>query len=167
MPTTAPDPRGEADDDAGLAPVVDRWLVTQARLERRFSDALGGRLRRHLASVTLLELDAITQLPADGLTPEQLGASLGLAEAESRKLVTRLVRRRMLRREGRERRVVTGPRGDEILTAIRQAQAELLHDLFARLPAQKRDQILDVSASILRASRALRDETRAPSGGSA
>ncbi len=145
--------------------IADRWMAAQSMLERRFTKALGGRLGHELGALTLLELDAVVQLPAGGSTVPEMALSLGLPETEAKPLVTRLMRRRYLRRESPGGRVVLGARGESLNAVLRAAQTEVLEYLLGRLSGDLRQRMYDLSADIVRETRALRDGSQAPVAG--
>jgi len=145
---------------------VTRWMNAQIMLERRFMRALGGRLQHELAGLTLLELDAVVQLPPEGSTVAEMAASLGMPEAEARALVTRLVRRRYLHRDRAAGRVVAAARGEQLHAAIRAGQAEVLEYLFINLSGDLRQRMFQLSADLVREAHDLRPGASAADGAS-
>jgi DNA-binding MarR family transcriptional regulator len=133
-----------ADDREHL---VDLWMAAQLLIERRFYRALGKTSGRRMRLVTLLELDALTQLPDEGATAKDIATTLGVDLTVARGAVRNLVRRSLLLREraldGR-RLIRRTPQADSLIELIHDTQAGLMMEVLEKLSPDLQQGLLEL-----------------------
>jgi DNA-binding MarR family transcriptional regulator len=149
-----PEPKSIVRATGDREDVVDLWMAAQLLIERRFYRALGKTSGRRMRLVTLLELDALTQLSAEGETVDDVATTLGVDLTVARGAVRNLVRRSLLLREpgsdGR-RRVRRTPQADALIELIRETQAGLVMDVLEKLSPDLQQGLLELmKAGMLR-----------------
>jgi DNA-binding MarR family transcriptional regulator len=130
--------------------VVDLWMAAQLLIERRFYRTLGTTSGRRMRLVTLLELDALTQLSDGGESVEAIATTLGVDMTVARGAVRNLVRRSLLLRErasdGR-RLVRRTQQADTLIQLIRETQAGLLMNVLEKLNPDLQQGLLELMKS--------------------
>ena len=94
-----PEPKSLATESDDREDVVDLWIAAQLLIERRFYRAVGKTSGPRMRLVTLVELDALTQLSDEGETLKDIATTLGVDLTVARAAVRNLVRRSLLLRE--------------------------------------------------------------------
>jgi hypothetical protein len=94
-----PEPKSLATESDDREDVVELWIAAQLLIERRFYRAVGKTSGPRMRLVTLVELDALTQLSDEGETLEDIATTLGVDLTVARTAVRNLVRRSLLLRE--------------------------------------------------------------------
>ena len=162
---------GPADRSSGAvdtADIVERWMGAQLMLERQYFQRLGQHAGRQLRLLSLLEMDALTQLSPEGQTVADLANTLDVAPALAKAVVDRLVRRRLVRRR-------RGPRGtwlvhrteraDEVIRVLLRTQSGLLESVLGRMDPELRTRVLELmrdGALTLSAPSKQRDHSTVP-----
>ena len=127
------------------ATIVERWMSAQLILERQYFQRLGRQAGRNLRLLSLLEMDALTQLSADGQTLAELANTLDASPAATKSVVDRLVRRRLVRRQRDQHgswSVHRTEKADELIQVLLRTQSDILANLLGRMDRQLRDQVL-------------------------
>ncbi|MGC1185367.1 MAG: hypothetical protein WBA31_09485 [Candidatus Dormiibacterota bacterium] len=139
---TTESPLAAGDRDA----ILDDWMAIQLLTERQMYRLIRGRLAQRLRRLSLFQLDVITQLDSQGQTAADLAGSLVADTGEVRSAISRLLRRGLLVRQGRGA-AATIRRTDEaeqLIKMLRQAQAELLLGIFAKMPPDLQGRTIDL-----------------------
>lgn len=118
------------------AEILDEWMATQLLTERQMYRLLQGPWAERLRKLSLLELDVITQIAANGQTVQALASTLKTDPAGLGKVTARLVRQRLLARQGRGAAavLVRTEGADQVISLMRQAQGKLLVGIFRKMP---------------------------------
>jgi DNA-binding MarR family transcriptional regulator len=131
-------------DTAGI---VERWMGAQLMLERQYFQRLGQQAGRQLRLLSLLEMDALTQLSPDGETVAELAGTLDVAPAMAKAVVERLVRRKLVRRRRGPKGAWTvhrTERADEIIQILVRTQSGLLESVLGRMDPELRQRVLEL-----------------------
>lgn len=126
--------------------ILDDWMAIQLLTERQMYRLIRGRLAQRLRRLSLFELDVITQLAPDGQTAADLAGSLVADLRNVRSAVSRLLRRGLLVRQGRgaSAAIQRTDEADQLIEMLRQAQAELLLGIFAKMPPDLQGRTIDL-----------------------
>lgn len=131
--------------------ILDDWMAIQLLTERQMYRLIRGRLAQRLRRLSLFELDVITQLEPGGQTASDLAGSLGTDLGEVRSATSRLLRRGLLVRQGRGAGAPIQRTGeaDQLIEMLRQAQAELLLSIFAKMPSDLQGRTIDLMQAMI------------------
>ena len=143
-------PKSLAAESDDREDVVDLWMAAQLLIERRFYRALGKTSGRRMRLVTLLELDAITQLSDGGDTVEAIATTLGVELTVARGTVRNLVRRSLLLRERTsdgQRLVRRTEQADTLIQLMRETRAGLLMNVLEKLNPDLQQGLLELMKS--------------------
>ena len=140
--------REPADRGSGAldtADIVERWMGVQLMLERQYFQRLGQHAGRQLRLLSLLEMDALTQLSPDGQTVADLANTLDIAPTLAKAVVERLVRRKLVRRRrgpGGAWLVHRTERADEVIRVLLRTQSGLLETVLGPMDPELRARVL-------------------------
>lgn len=154
MTTAEPGPSAEAAarhfDARDREEIVEDWMAIQLLTERQMYQLLRGPLAQKVRRLSLLELDVITQLDPQGERASDLAKTLRVDGSSLRPVVDRLVRRGLLLRQGRGQagRIQRTEQAEQLISLLRQAQADLLVGIFAKMPAELQGRTIDLMQAL-------------------
>lgn len=128
-------------------PLVDLWMASQLLLERSYFRYLGDSGGRRLRLLTLIELDTVTQLDDAGQTAAAIAESLRVDLATARKVINRLARRGLVRRQrasDKQWMVLRTEAADQLIAMLRRTQIDLVSSVLDRLDVRLRTALVDL-----------------------
>ena len=148
----APRPESAAAPPPDRDELTERWAEAALTIFHDFVRETAAVPRAR--NLTVLELDAITQLPVDGLPLSDLARMLALADSEAHELVTTLRHKRLVgwRRPAGSSgspRVVRTPEAEALLEERARSRREALGAVLHRLPPEKLAGALELAAVLV------------------
>lgn len=133
------------------AAIVDEWMAVQLLTERQMYGLLRGPLAQRLRQLSLLELDVITQLEEGGQSALALAATLQVDDRTLQPATDRLLRQRLLARQGRggEAPLRRTADADQLVALLRHARADLMVGILRRMPAQLQGRTMELMQALL------------------
>ena len=142
-----PQPANATLTAADTSAIVERWMGAQLVLERQYFQRLGQQAGRRLRLLSLLEMDALTQLSEDGQTVAELAEVLDVKPDHAKAVVDRLVRRKLVRRRRGPKGswiVVRTDRANEMIQILLRTQSGLLESVLGMMDRQLRERVLEL-----------------------
>jgi|SRR5579875_1246392 len=138
---------------AWRAEIVARFMELRPTVVARMQASIPPELHAELESVTGRQLQALSQLPPEGLTMRQLAASLGITAAAASVLADRLTAQDLAERrtDPGDRRVVRlapTPQGRGAAERYLEAQRRAVSGLLARLTDEQAAAWLDIMETL-------------------
>jgi DNA-binding MarR family transcriptional regulator len=138
---------------AGRAAAVERFLELRPAVVARMQASIPAELRAELKPITLHQLQALSTLPAEGMTMHELASSLKISGATASALADRLVAQDLVRRatdptDRRVVRLVPTAKGRSLARRHREAQRRAVAGLLNLLSDEQVAAWLDIMETL-------------------
>ncbi|SRR5579875_1567631 len=152
---------------AGRAAAVERFLELRPTVVARMQASVPDELQAELKPITLHQLQALSSLPAEGMTMHELASSLKVSGATASSLADRLVAQGLVRRttdptDRRVVRLVPSPKGRSLARRHREAQRRAVAGLLDLLSDDQVAAWLDIMETLAAAGAEARPGHAAP-----